>query len=279
MPEGPEVRVLADFICKKLKGKCLQEIKFLGGPYLNHDGEHYVIARRNADGLNVAIESKKVVGAITNVSNKGKFIYILITVLKKVNNKLAPVKIVSIGSSLGLKGTWSDEKDILSRICIEYTDKPIDSNKKYLYYNDPISNGRFYVQNKEWLSKKLDTLGPDCYMMTNTEFNERLTIKRIQNKQLHIVLPDQAIISGIGNYMRADIIYLAHKNGVPTFSLIEELTDEHKLTLFNAIKAVYKANYKAGKRDPLIYKKLTSPERKTVQKLTDSKKRIFYYVD
>jgi formamidopyrimidine-DNA glycosylase len=73
MPEGPEVKLISNYLNKKLTGKYIQQINILGGRYIHHDPPKNF--KKFADLLPLKVES---------VNSYGKFIWIEFTNCDKI---------------------------------------------------------------------------------------------------------------------------------------------------------------------------------------------------
>jgi formamidopyrimidine-DNA glycosylase len=117
------------------------------------------------------------------------------------------------------------------------------TDKGSLYYYDTLSFGTLKViKTIEELHEKLEKIGPDI-MDSNTTFEVfKEKINKIKNlkKEIGIVLMDQKIISGIGNYLRADILYLSKIN---PFRKVKNLTNLELKKIFNNSKLLTWGEY------------------------------------
>lgn len=232
MPEIVEVKNYADFIKKMTKNKKIKKIKILNGRYFNHGP---------FDGYNGLIKLLPLL--VTNVTTKGKLICIHLE-----NDHY-------ILSTLGLSGGWcfyNKNKSLnLSKVYDDYlkhsdTEKVKNYIKKSLnhlnvefkfstgslYNYDVLSYGTLrVVKGSENLLKILNKIGPDIMdESTNYELFKNRLLKK-EHKQIGIVLMDQKLISGIGNYLRADVLYLSK---ISPFRLVSKLNEkELKLIFFN----------------------------------------------
>lgn len=209
MPEVIEVRHYADDIKKYLKNEKILNIKITNGRY-KKIGEF--------EGSNELLKSLPL--KVIDIKTKGKLIYI------KLENNFFIV------STLGLSGGW----------CFEDNNKKIKLPKTYKYYikngdedmvnqymknslnhlnvsfnikngkmwfYDVLSFGTLRYVNFEKMQKILKQLGNDI-MDENTTFDIfSNNIKKYPEKTIGIVLMNQKVISGIGNYLRADVLYLS----------------------------------------------------------------------
>ena len=237
MPEINEVRKYANFIRKKLKNKKIIDINILNGRYKkNGPFENYKKLKNN-------IPLK-----LIDVKTKGKLLYLIF------DNNLYLI------NRLGLVGGWCflknksnnyDHTDIY-KYYLKYGDKKmmetynknslkhlnfeIITNKGTLYYYDMLSYGTLKcIDNDDELNKILNKIGPDI-MDENTTleiFRNQILKKNNLDKLIGNVIVNQKIISGLGNYLRADILWLSKIN---PFRKIKKLSDNEIKDIYNNSK-------------------------------------------
>ena len=246
MPEIIEVRKYADFIRKYCKNKEIIDIKILNGRYKKHKPfEKYYQIKNN-------LPLK-----IVDVKTKGKLLYIIFD----SNSKFY------ILSTLGLSGGWcyfleSKNKFLFSKNVDDYakylSDEKINTYLKKslkhlniefkttdgsLYFFDMLSFGTLRcIEDKNELNKILNKIGPDIMdISTNLElFTERILKIKNLNKYIGLILLNQKIISGIGNYLRADILYLSK---ISPFRKVKDLNDKEIKLIYNNAKILTWGNY------------------------------------
>lgn len=240
MPEVMEIRKYADFINHLFKGKKLSNINIINGRYKKHDAfDSYELIKK-------ALPLK-----LLNVKTKGKFIY---WELEKGFYLL---------NTLGLSGGWAWQKTTNSKYqvpqLLEYVDKTkIESyllraishiNVEFIFgdeklaFFDMLSFGTLKViNNLKTLQSKLNTIGPDIMDEDTTldVFTSRIKLNSNIDKEIGVVLMNQKLISGIGNYIRADTLWLAKIN---PFKKVSKLTDGEIKTLFHSLKVITWGNY------------------------------------
>lgn len=210
MPEGPEVLDYYNFIKPFFKDNTLHNIEIMSGKYMKK-------------GLvNFDILKDKLPCKINDITIKGKTIFI------KLDNKYGLV------ITHGMSGYWSDENEKHTRIKFELTDKV------NIFYVDPRNFGTIIVcLNEEELYFRESKLGPYIFdeKMTYKLFYSRLNKK--PKSKIAIALLDQNLISGIGNYLRCDILWYSKINGEKR---IGDLTDFEKLILYKSSINICKYN-------------------------------------
>lgn len=119
---------------------------------------------------------------------------------------------------------------------------PTDLNK--IWYCDPRRFGSLEIAtNQAELDKILGKLGPDLLANDDDNVQEFLDIARLkkhQNKTLPKFLMDQSIVSGVGNYIKCEAMYMAK---ISPFRIIEKITDEELTDLYSHLRWVMKTSY------------------------------------
>ena len=256
MPEGPEVQITIEFLNKYLSENLIEKIDINSGRYIKQDPKGW-------DKLVLPLK-------VLNVNSKGKFIY-----FECIDINKNPVYIFN---TLGLTGMWStqiidknnthltftiliknNKKIIQKNIKKENLSSPpigsdlylpilnfkkiniIDKNKFELYFADVRRFGTFsFIFSKEELDKKLSKIGPDL-LKENIKKDEWEKIKnRAKNKKLVEFLMEQKFISGIGNYLSAELMYRVK---LSPYTLIKNIDENVWNNLLNEIKKVMCDSY------------------------------------
>lgn len=122
---------------------------------------------------------------------------------------------------------------------IEYGNK----NKK-LWFDDQRHFATFkFVKGKSELEKKLKTIGDD---LLNDSINEADFINKYRKhnkKVIDIVLNNQKVFSGIGNYLKAEILYMAK---ISPHTKVVDIPDSKLKELLACSIDRIKASYKLG---------------------------------
>lgn len=265
MPEVVEVKKYADFIKLHLLNKRVNEIKILAGRYKKH-GPFKGYTKL----------TKLLPMTVKKIGTKGKLIWI------EFNRDI----ILSI--TLGLSGGFvfvseKDKKPSFPKIFSPTKDR-VDTGEKYditkfkkhaskhlnisfkistgtLYFYDALSYGTISVYDtREDFEKKLDTLGPDIMNPKTTfqTFKDKILQEKNLDKYIGNVLVNQKIVSGIGNYLRSDILWLAR---ISPFKLVKDLTNSQLKKIFEVARHLIWSDYnkKKGIKLGLINKKYKAP--------------------
>lgn len=219
MPEGPEVFNIAKELTKNIKNKNLNNILFLSGRYKRHGPPE-----------NFSQFISLLPSSVKSIKTKGKLIYILFD------------KDIVLSIHLGLEGrfTLNDEKHNNIQFIFD------DTN---LFFNDFRNFGHIctFTSFSDFKSNKLDLIGPDFLTEKITQKQFISILDKHPNTQIGIFLLKQNIISGIGVYLRSDILYTSKIN---PYTLIKNISN--KKILFKEIK---KHIFSKSSDDEQIYQK------------------------
>lgn len=222
MPEVVEVKLTALWLDKELAGKKIKKIVIHGGRYSRHPLE-------NLDLVHDAY--------ITKVDSKGKLMWFVLQTG------------IYILSRFGLQGEWGFEKHKHSGV--EFI---LDSHGS-LYYTDPIAYGTLTITNYTYeFDKEVNKLGEDVltydfdnnfvktkiknYIMPGNKINK----SRYNKEVIKILMDQQVLFSGIGNYLSVEILYEAK---ISPYTKIGKIYDDDELLakLVKSIKYVVKKSY------------------------------------
>lgn len=270
MPEINEVRRYADFLKSKLINKNITEINIINGRYKKHGP--FPLYKELIKDLPVKV---------LDIKTKGKFMYMILS------------DGYFLFATLGLSGGWvyqeNKTKKFLHPVILEYlrkesVDEYMKVSMKHLnvefktvggsvYFYDTLSFGTLKViKNQNELDKKLSIIGPDIMDETTTLelFKERLLKPKNLKKEIGIVLMDQKVISGFGNYLRADILWLSK---ISPFRKVNKLSDSEIKTIYHNGKVLTWGDYdyKKAKKEKIITSKDKIPQ--------DYKRDFFVYYE
>lgn len=214
MPEIVEVKKYADLIKKNTYNKILLDIKILNGRYIKHGPFAFYTEIIQLLPL-----------TIINIDTKGKFMYITLQ-----NG-------YSIGITLGLSGGWIFKpiKNSLDNLN-KHLNIAFIFESGILFFYDKLSFGTVSIYvNTIILNKKLETIGTDimCINTTFDTFKERIFNVKNNDKMIGNLLLNQKIISGVGNYLRADSLWLSK---ISPFRKIKDLSNNELYMLFYNIR-------------------------------------------
>ena len=214
MPEGPECRRIAESLAKFISNKKLVEVKLLSGRY----------TKKSPGGFESFSDDLPI--SVAGVGVHGKFIYWILN------------KEYSLWNTLGMTGSWGAAERKHSRVKFTFDDGTV------VYFNDQRNFGTLkFVRGKHQLIEKLQSLGPDMLSeeVTPENFISRLRKKNSQN--ICKVLMDQSVVCGIGNYVKADSLWLAK---ISPHLNVSDISDSDLSLLNNCIKKVLRESYESG---------------------------------
>ncbi len=316
MPEVVEIRHYADFIRRHLKNRSIQSVKIRGGRYsfrrklLKADKDRrykkhgafpgYSTMRRLLPLHVIAVSSKGKMLYITFMSAKTKKKYYLICTLGLTGGWVVLKKKKYIFPQLfhyvprELREPYRDVS--LKHLNIEFT---VGSSLK-IYFFDMLSFGTMsFVPDDGTLERKLRTIGPDIMdlqEMTFDVFQKQIRKSTNLAKPIGVVLMNQRVISGIGNYLRADVLWLAR---VSPFRKVRSLSTRELRGIYEGVRRLtwgeynYSRALKLGiisqsdklphhyKRMFFVYMENTDPQGRKVVKeelYEGSQKRFIYWV-
>ncbi len=141
-------------------------------------------------------------------------------------------------STLGMTGSWNKRAKKHARAKFVFTDG------SEVYYNDTRNFGTIkFVEGKHLMIDKLKSFGPD---MLSDEVDDHLfseSLKRKSNWTVAKTIMDQSVISGVGNYVKADALWLAR---ISPHRTIGSLSENDFTNLNRSIQQVLKESYESG---------------------------------
>ena len=214
MPEGPETKRTAEGLARAMTNKTLTRIEILSGRYL----------KESPGGIEDFQASLpiKVVGAGCH----GKFIFALCT------NE------TYIWSTLGMTGYWNATGGKYARVRFDFSDGT------HVYFNDMRNFGTLkFVKGKHEMTKKLRSLGPDMLAQDISMPVFKAALMQQPDWSIAKALMKQTLVCGVGNYIKADSLWLAK---ISPKRLVKDLTDLEFADLNEAIKRVMRTSYESG---------------------------------
>jgi len=214
MPEGPEVRRMAQDLATHVSERTLTSFEVLSGRY----------TKKSIQGITELKQElpMKVIG----VGSHGKFMYML------TNSGF------NIWNTLGMTGSWSSTEKKHSRVRFNFLDGTC------VYFNDIRNFGTLKcVYGKDKLLTRLRQLGPD---LLSEDIDEEFFVQRLRDKNcfnITKILMDQKTFSGIGNYVKSESLWLAEINPLKD---IEQINDEKLKILCRTVKSVLRTSYNSG---------------------------------
>ncbi len=210
MPEGPETKRMADIIFKDLVGFEIVSYKFL----------HHSLFELNKE-KNIHIK---------NVFSKGKAIIIQLD-----NGK-------SIITHNQLYGKWTSHflNTVMKHKRVLRIEFCTQKKAVRLWSATDIS---LYKTSKEQHHPYLKKIGPDVLNHETTVklIFDRLINPQFKNRNLGSILLDQSFISGLGNYLRSEILFFSNINHTQKSSSLELKKNKNlALNISNVSSRAYK---------------------------------------
>lgn len=231
--EGPEAHKQADYLSRNIAGRRITKIRLFD--YF----ETAVAASKMRDSLKQLgriVEQHPV--QILNVFCKGKVIFI------KLQISCDRPHVMYLINSPKRYGSWCDNvcsDDSATTDQMQLSLERCDDGPDKMYYRDGRCCNLMLATNSETLDF-LPKIGPD---IAHTSFTCDVLADLLRRQMaLGILLVTQTIVSGIGQYMRSEILYRAQilpdrSAGSLEFSDITRL--------YSAIKHVFNLHYRSGK--------------------------------
>lgn len=263
MPEGPEVTVMTNCLRAHVEGALLTGIRVI------KDSFHK--KTKGFEELSEQLPQK-----IISVRNKGKFTYI------ELENKQF------IGITYGMTGG----------IRLANTDKHNSVEFSYndnqaIYYRSMRNFGCVQILTEAELATKLKKIGYfilDDYTYSPAEIIPRF--RKQDQKNITVVLMNQSILSGIGNYIKSEILYRVSVN--PN-CCVSDLSDETLYELYQAARALafeamryggaslYTYTNEHGQETDFksllkVYNKKQDPDGNAIERLQTPDKRTTFWV-
>jgi endonuclease-8 len=240
MPEGPEIWRISDTLDSALSGKPVTSLYFAFDDLKKYETE---------------LQEQKV----KSVEARGK------AILTFFENNLV------MYSHNQLYGKW---------FVRDYQDEPQTNRKLRVAIHNGQKSAYLYsasqveIMDKDEISEHsyIRKLGPDVLHPQTLfeEIREQFFAKKFQNRKLTSLLLDQGFISGIGNYLRSEIMFYAKVN---PYKKLKEYSDSEKERLADATVKLSQRSYETGSitNDPSIVAALKR------EKAPRSEYRFFVY--
>jgi DNA-formamidopyrimidine glycosylase len=212
MPELPEVTTMAESLNTKFAGHILSSITWFAKPGKKTHNCAFELYSQLEQKLPLKLQK---------VWNKGKKIIFEFD-----------TEIYMMSSPL-MTGSWVYAESKHQKYQLNFVEE-----KEFAVFNDTRGQGLCNIYfSKADADKKLDEIGPDYNSnITLEQYKKVITGTRIKNKQICDFMMDQKRFSGVGNYLKAEILYASKI--LPT-RLLKDLTEDDIKNLYeNSIKII-----------------------------------------
>ena len=238
MPEGPEVRVVTDQLSRLIdEYPVLVSFEVIGGRYYNRH------PFPNLTTFTDCLEKNPLM--IKKIGCIGKLIY---WIFSSPDNSSPDWYLLN---TLGMSGGWGFEKQKHSHVEIKISriDKPLFQT---LWFTDirrfatltlthnPVE--RFQKIGPDWL----DSIPPSL-----TQFRQKFLQDRKKDKTLPVLLMDQSLFSGCGNYLKAEVLY---RSKLSPFRTPASLSPEEWNSLYTEMLQTIRESYHANGTTIATYK-------------------------
>ena len=216
MPESAEVRRTVDYLEKHLVGNQITDWIFVSGKYIKQYPEGY---EEFAENLPMTVKT---------VNCKGKFIYFIL------ENDMGEKYYIL--HSMMLTGRWQPYRDEQCRWFVE-TDLNVS-----LWFRNPRSFATLtFTTDRKVLDAKLSKLGVDILTSEFTLEKFLALVARYPRRNICSFLMDQSVISGCGNYIKAETLYYAK---VSPLRKIGQLSDDELRLVYQGLWKIPRHAYK-----------------------------------
>ena len=213
MPEGPECRRIALQLSEEVSSKKLVDITVESGRY----------TKKPLEGMSDVLSQSPL--TIHGAGVHGKFIFFLLDGQW------------SLWNTLGMTGGWSRTPTKHTRVILHLADGPV-------CFNDMRNFGTLkFVKGKQPIVDKLISLGPDLLAEECDDEVFAQRIRRKSNKTIVEALMDQSVVSGVGNYVKAEALYLAK---ISPHRTVSSLTNAELCDLNAAVRSVLVNSFESG---------------------------------
>jgi formamidopyrimidine-DNA glycosylase len=224
MPEAVEVKLTTDFLSNNLVGKTITKWLFCSAKYADVNPSGY---REFHSSLPMIVQE---------VNCKGKFIYI--------SCKSEEGRVFYILHSMMLTGRWQLDYDLHCKWFVDIEDGVYNR----IWFSDLRAFATLsFTTDSMVLTKKLKTLGPDILSDEFTPEVFQSLVAKYNNRNICSFLMDQKVISGCGNYIKAEVLYMSRISPLRKMNTLstEEVTLLH-YNLVNFPTRIYKDTIKQG---------------------------------
>lgn len=205
---------------------------------------------KQPDGMSEIIEDLPL--KVTSIDTKGKFMWWTLS---------GKNKFWYMWCTYGMSGQWSRAAGKHVGFIVEFNDSGalITRDQQKMFFNDTRRFGTIkFVCDQDQHDKKLNSLGPD--VLEDPPVDPELFAKRIlhkPNRTIAEALMDQSCVSGVGNYLRSEILYDCK---VDPWRCVTDITSEEFVKLCEATIRIAKKSYKSQGATIKTYRNIDGSE-------------------
>lgn len=239
MPEGPEVKVITLSLREVLLNKYLVSYEIL--PKCKYSPLRYVPGKHQFPGAIPGTNLVKLPLKLLNIHCKGKHIFFIY--FNATNNSY-----ITMEATLGMEGKFSWAPNNNVQVTFHFSDtigQFINIVTTTLYFSDTLQYGNLWWLDSNAYSNKLLDIGPDL-LSEDVKLEQWMQVFRtpkLQNKQICEFLLSQNTFSGIGNYLKSEILYRAK---IMPNRLLMNITDEEAKRIFEISVATIRESFASG---------------------------------
>jgi endonuclease VIII len=234
MPEGPEITITEQYLKTKIRKKLVESVEVLSGRYTH----------QNLKGLKLMNNAPLIV---EELGSKGKLLWIRFTDVSG--------KTIFMLNTFGMTGRWSFNNNPSARLKLTIKSNTVQGKVYTLYYIDSRNFGTIeFTDDDSILNNKLDKLAPDVLKTDMTDNDLVNMIKRLIDKStgttirskkknlnlVKVLMDQELLVSGIGNYLTAEILYDAKLNPHRDLKDLSDIEIKH---LAHSIRRITKYAY------------------------------------
>lgn len=215
MPELPEVARAVLSLNSAIQGKQLEEITIHSGRYAKHGDPKGLDQFRldlPATIDDITFQGKLIIFEFTGWSGRKWWAW----------------------NTLGMGGGWRNDR-------VKHSHVEFKTGSGSVFFTDVRNFGTLkFTDDINETNRKKKTIGPNHLNdeISDSLFRERLM--KYPNKTLPEVLMNQSLIGGIGNYIKAEVLYIA---GISPHRLVDSLSDLEFSALNKATGDVIRSSY------------------------------------
>jgi len=232
MPEGPETAITADVLNPHLSGFWIESID-IADNYLDK-------IKPGASNLLSLLPLQ-----VTRVFAWGKRVFF------DCFSGQTRVRLISF---LSMEGSWKLSEGshtcmkltISSSIGLTESGGPILLEERTIFYNDTWRWGTITVcPDDESFSKALKGTGPDLLFdkISLEQYRAKITNSKLKEKQICWFLMEPKFFSGIGNYLKAEVLYRCR---IAPSRTLGNLSETDVVNLYTESKSTIRESYAAG---------------------------------
>lgn len=233
MPEGPEVKIIGNNISILALGKRLLSVEVINDGFL-----------KKTKNLDQVPAGRKVI----QVETKGKFCYMLLddrTAIGMTFGMTGNIRIEPTDDYLEQRGESKEKymKHCKIRFILDNPEVPEEENTVF-YYNCVRNFAWVWYLTAKELGTKLSAIGPS--ILADDRLDRKILVarwRRFNQKTICEALMEQKLVSGIGNYIKCEILY---RTGIHPTAYVADLTDEQLYELYQEACKIAEEAYHDG---------------------------------